>query len=934
MNNKKDDEDAKLDGCLKLNICSRKRNMFEEYSKIFRILLASWKENYGQLRNDEFNENLEDLILPSNEDWRYRVYYRLVELQRECDVDFVKRRVEETGLGTEVETKLEAERNRKKNDWEWEPKKHGHSLTMVKPRKYGSEESKGGSLMSVDRISGSMIESCVQPGWRVNDILLAAKVLRKVQPSPMYSDEAEMRRVFGLVYDVLRYKKIFVRALEDIGFWQHNNAIKDREKIVWLLLYDLQGRKFAKPQFETVNFEEREKIFEAAGLADVENALLNVKTRLAASISRLRIRGSALNLDELLPSRLRVIEGVAWGVQARIASGWINSMKIVNKIEFLEEMSKLKLTYCESKGAKVELEENEYAFDPICPKMVHLHESMREMLAVSSIVRDHRFVFLERSLCIGAAALVQAIRVGRVYGPVILTHSLAPRHTGYLAGLLADIEHAGKLLAFGAGDRRCEYETYLKNLGITLQRCRVFSEKYASHLTTSESERATVVLAVPSCTYTGVRDIVDLAVARGGDVDLLESLTDGHTNSLHDDIDDNYERQDNNCEDEKNYNDHEQWRTFLTDQMSTLKYTLTRPNVQFVVYEVHTILPSETTEMVRQVVDCVNRMAMEKYIREHPRKAPKESSKLVKMDEELRKDDHTSTLSANITIPDSDLFEVSSIDDIYGENVSDMLNPGCFLVVIKRKEMVQFDSLFMIKVAESKGLFGDPKVQQRSKQESIIDQSIRQSLQTGAQKRAKRVKVEIERIMAHTYSSLSKSVQENQICPRHKRCASWEEATGLQVFENAKLDVKTWRKQKNSANPSNTPLYATSSRKKELEAIRSIFSPQSEFKASTLHTEPKQKRSSSTLTNSLNIESLPREEWSHATSSILRSPIVARAARLIRLEDSIDSENYEEAKKQTRSKTGHRYWASRKTSRLLHPVGSPSNVYSSLFDIV
>ncbi|XP_033183339.2 uncharacterized protein LOC117153422 isoform X2 [Bombus vancouverensis nearcticus] len=934
MNNKEDDEDAKLDGCLKLNICSRKRNMFEEYSKIFRILLASWKENYGQLRNDEFNENLEDLILPSNEDWRYRVYYRLVELQRECDVDFVKRRVEETGLGTEVETKLEAERNRKKNDWEWEPKKHGHSLTMVKPRKYGSEESKGGSLMSVDRISGSMIESCVQPGWRVNDILLAAKVLRKVQPSPMYSDEAEMRRVFGLVYDVLRYKKIFVRALEDIGFWQHNNAIKDREKIVWLLLYDLQGRKFAKPQFETANFEEREKIFEAAGLADVENALLNVKTRLAASISRLRIRGSALNLDELLPSRLRVIEGVAWGVQARIASGWINSMKIVNKIEFLEEMSKLKLTYCERKGAKVELEENEYAFDPICPKMVHLHESMREMLAVSSIVRDHRFVFLERSLCIGAAALVQAIRVGRVYGPVILTHSLAPRHTGYLAGLLADIEHAGKLLAFGAGDRRCEYETYLKNLGITLQRCRVFSEKYASHLTTSESERATVVLAVPSCTYTGVRDIVDLAVARGGDVDLLESLTDGHTNSLHDDIDDNYERQDNNCEDEKNYNDHEQWRTFLTDQMSTLKYTLTRPNVQFVVYEVHTILPSETTEMVRQVVDCVNRMAMEKYIREHPRKAPKESSKLVKMDEELRKDDHTSTLSANITIPDSDLFEVSSIDDIYGENVSDMLNPGCFLVVIKRKEMVQFDSLFMIKVAESKGLFGDPKAQQRSKQESVIDQSIRQSLQTGAQKRAKRVKVEIERIMAHTYSSLSKSVQENQICPRHKRCASWEEATGLQVYENAKLDVKTWRKQKNSANPSNTPLYATSSRKKELEAIRSIFSPRSEFKASTLHTEPKQKRSSSTLTNSLNIESLPREEWSHATSSILRSPIVARAARLIRLEDSIDSENYEEAKKQTRSKTGHRYWASRKTSRLLHPVGSPSNVYSSLFDIV
>lgn len=93
-------------------------------------------------------------------------------------------------------------------------------------------------------------------------------------------------------------------------------------------------------------------------------------------------------------------------------------------------------------------------------------------------------------------------------------------------------------------------------------------------------------------------------------------------------------------------------------------------------------------------------------------------------------------------IPDSDLFEVGSIDDIYGENVNRMLDPGCFLAVIKRKEIVQFDSLFMIKVAESKGLFGDPnKVQRQSKHEPVVDRSIRQSSQTSARKRTKRAKV-------------------------------------------------------------------------------------------------------------------------------------------------------------------------------------------------
>ena len=176
---------------------------------------------------------------------------------------------------------------KKKNDWEWEPKRLGHDL-KAKPRKCQNEEPRG-SLMSVGRIGGSMIESCVEPGWRVNDILLAAAVLRRVQPVSEYSDEAEMRRVFGLVYDVLRCKsnntvlglcnfflliaflhrdypdkKIFVRALEDTGFWRRNAAIKDQEKIVWLLLYDMQGRKFAT---EIANLEERERIFEVSLLS-------------------------------------------------------------------------------------------------------------------------------------------------------------------------------------------------------------------------------------------------------------------------------------------------------------------------------------------------------------------------------------------------------------------------------------------------------------------------------------------------------------------------------------------------------------------------------------------------------------------------------------------------------------------------------------------
>ena len=69
-----------------------------------------------------------------------------------------------------------------------------------------------------------------------------------------------------------------------------------------------------------------------------------------------------------------------------------------------------------------------------------------------------------------------------------------------------------------------------------------------------------------------------------------------------------------------------------------------------------------------------------------------------------------------LQIPDSDLFEVVSVSDIYERNVDNFLEEGCFISVIRRKEMMQFNSLFMIKVAETKGLFGDPSKQPQKKE--------------------------------------------------------------------------------------------------------------------------------------------------------------------------------------------------------------------------
>lgn len=87
--------------------------------------------------------------------------------------------------------------SRTKRTWDWEP-----NVRLPYPLRPRSGRSGRSRPDSVD--SSAMLTSCVEPGWRLRDILLAAGLLSGDNQGEDYEDEAEMRRVFGLVYDVLR----------------------------------------------------------------------------------------------------------------------------------------------------------------------------------------------------------------------------------------------------------------------------------------------------------------------------------------------------------------------------------------------------------------------------------------------------------------------------------------------------------------------------------------------------------------------------------------------------------------------------------------------------------------------------------------------------------------------------------------------------------
>lgn len=76
--------------------------------------------------------------------------------------------------------------------WQWDPR---GKLALVLSHKQKVQT--GCSRLA-------LLEKC-EPNWTLNDILLAAKVLEGFN-SVTYANECEMRRVYALVYDILRCK--------------------------------------------------------------------------------------------------------------------------------------------------------------------------------------------------------------------------------------------------------------------------------------------------------------------------------------------------------------------------------------------------------------------------------------------------------------------------------------------------------------------------------------------------------------------------------------------------------------------------------------------------------------------------------------------------------------------------------------------------------
>lgn len=112
-------------------------------------------------------------------------------------------------------------------------------------------------------------------------------------------------------------------------------------------------------------------------------------------------------------------------------------------------------------------------------------------------------------------------------------------------------------MAFSAGKRKTEYEDYFHELG--MKNISIFSDRLIDcPADAGYMEEVVAVYATPPNSYSAVADPIDLVCSRGGDLSMLEVLT----------------------ESEDTKEGRERVADILNEQRKTLKFAMSRPQVE------------------------------------------------------------------------------------------------------------------------------------------------------------------------------------------------------------------------------------------------------------------------------------------------------------------------------------------------------------------
>lgn len=431
-----------------------------------------------------------------------------------------------------------------------------------------------------------------------------------------------------------------------------------------------------------------------------------------------------------------------------------------------------------------------FRFDKVCPNFFFLwYPKEKSEFSQESLVRDGELILSNKAFSLGPAMFAKLLNYYEIAGDILQTHIISPRSTAYLASLLIRNRFVGKFRVFGAGNNIKEYQAYFDKLGV--KNIKLYQDKF-NGFTRNILEKTVAVYCSPPSSFSSITDPIELICSRGGDLKMLQFLS------------------------ESEMNDDGQVRAakILEEQRESLKNAMLKPQIQFILYETHSVVQAENEDMVKHATEYVNRKARDKHVlkaqkekerleqlekekenmpgipssHREPKKdakakkkppeqqqQPKEEKSSVKINlnklrSSIKKGSSTESLEGTndeevavkadpteVRVALTDLFEISPIPDfcLNKDNCVMKRADGCFLSLVKRKEIVRMDSKYLIQIAELRGIFGDKDKPKKTKSKAQLRAEKKQE---AAMKKAREA-LERQKIEKFNPSNMDKIVE-------------------------------------------------------------------------------------------------------------------------------------------------------------------------------
>ncbi|XP_036325938.1 uncharacterized protein LOC118738974 [Rhagoletis pomonella] len=762
-------------------------DIFSVYPSIFKELIT-------------VREKQTLIYLPSDADWQERMYYRLLEVQKRVN--------EAIDSGVEVDYVVVRKDIHSFNHLAYVLNLSPTISPTISPNGIFQEAKK-----KCPQIHGKSLKD-KSKFWNLTTIALAAKLLAKPPKPVEFENEHEMRKVYSLIYDVFRYKVVLSNALHDIGFYKQFPEHMEDENRVWLMFYELLGRNFKQCFSEEIDLQY--KLFRESEVEEIAEHLWDFRKSLAASISRMRIKFNALNLSKLLPIHLQN-EKVATAASNTMVTGWINPFLLRDKTS--ADKFLLECGYILQESENVHgLETDHYRWDNVCPLFISCVPQNKGEFTKSKLVTKHYFIIQDKAFSYGPAVMSRMLEYFQLSGDILQTHISSPRATAYLASLFYSVNRVNNFYVYGAGPNLKEYRRFMEVLGIS--NIRIFDEVFTSF--PLESKRFGYVVGIfanPPNSFSAISDPIDLICSRGGDLSMLEVLTESE-------ISDEGKRR---------------VSLILEEQLLTLQMAMARPQIQFILYQTHSIVSSENQDMVNYAVKLVNETSLTKHknaFREKKRlealadaeaanipaaamgsprkratadeKGKAEAGGASKSEISVEQNVEADNSEDSVLLPDTDEFVCENIPDICINQDNCMIKQsnGCYLSLIKRTKITQLNAKYLIKMAEARGLFATaekgptPRVKGIKAQDTNVEQTFPDEYLDN-HREVKHINVDhlISRLMRDTNSSLNRvglSKASNQKHPlkfnfKRRECARYK-ASLLKVYQLSRKQTNSSRR--------------------------------------------------------------------------------------------------------------------------------------------